>query len=36
MEGVQKDNEISFRIESISEIIEYDYHNNRKMVRFKI
>jgi len=29
------DNEIIFRIETINEIIEYDYHNNRKMVRFK-
>jgi len=29
------DHEITFRVETISEITEYDYHNNRRMVRFK-
>ena len=29
------DNEIIFKVETIEEIIEYDYHNNQKMVRFK-
>ena len=29
------DNEFGFRIESLDTLLESDYHNNRKMVRFK-
>ena len=29
------DNEFGFRIESLDNLLESDYHNNRKMVRFK-